>query len=307
MTVARLTTRIKAALPWVQRAFLALAIGAIGAYLALHWRQLRQAFTPELVPHSLLAISAFVVCHFAIIAFCYGVQRAVGVERSFARTLSSYLRRLPARYIPGGIWHSAARYLDIRIEQDLPAQRLARLFLLEIGVAAASGFVVGGGGAMSMHAWVARFQPYAVVMLGCGLLALLVLAVLVARGGGKVRWLALAGTAMAVTWVIAGLGFAQLALSVFGMPGQCNVEDVAATQVAAASLGYVAIFAPQGWGVTEATFAVLTTCMVALPQVLLAFVLFRMCSLVADLAAFAGGFIGERWIRYLQDRRLNGA
>lgn len=295
--MARLAARIKVALPWVQRAFLTLAIIAIGVYLALHWRQLRQAFTPELVPHSLLAISAFVVSHFAMIVFCYGVQRATDVDRSFTRTLSSYLRRLPARYIPGGIWHSAARYLDIRIEQEIPPQRLARLFLFEISVAAACGFIVGGGGTMLMRAWVARFQPYSIAMLGCGLLVLLVLSVLVARGREHIRWLALASVAVATTWCIAGLAFAQLAGSVFGTLDQCSIGSVAATHVASASLGYVAIFAPQGWGVAEAAFAALTTCSVALPRVLLAFVLFRMCSLVADLVAFSGGLFGERWIR----------
>jgi uncharacterized membrane protein YbhN (UPF0104 family) len=49
----------------------------------------------------------------------------------------------------------------------------------------------------------------------------------------------------------------------------------------------VAIFAPQGWGVAETSFALLNPCGIAVPSAVAAFLLYRLSAIFGDLLSYA--------------------
>lgn len=286
-----------------QRVFLALALGGIATYLYLHRAQLSGMMRADLAMHGLLSVAVFLVLHPVIVASFYAVQRVLGVPRTYQATLSSYLTRLPTRYIPGGIWHSASRYLDVKLEHNAATPLLARIFLLESMVFVSVGLIIGGIWNISLASSLAPDTWLVLAMLVCGGVSALVL-VLVVRwmyGMAGVRWLLIALAPMLVVWPAAALSFAQLASPILGVQPSCELASLAGTHVTAANMGYIAIFAPQGWGVTELAFVVLSPCELPPSRVLVSFLAFRLCSLIADTSASGGWLLWQRYRRHAVD------
>jgi hypothetical protein len=273
-----------------QRLFLAVALVAIAAYLVRHRGELANVPWPALLdvlaPVLLLQVAAHVVLALAF----HWVARAAGIERALPAAVGSYFRRIPARYIPGGIWHTASRYLDLHVEQRASKATLARVALVEIALVATAGFLVAllagwlfkgsvGGGTR-----LAVFQGLAVV----GGAAAITLLLPAGRRVAALAWLLGALALIALAWSLAGATFALVAGA---LAGGCAPTSLAATYVASASVGYVALFAPQGWGVSELAFDYLLPCALDLALVLLGFVVFRVIGIGSDLLAVGGWWL----------------
>jgi hypothetical protein len=89
---------------------------------------------------------------------------------------------------------------------------------------------------------------------------------------------------IALAWILAGTTFALVAGA---LAGTCAPASLATSYVASASLGYVAVFAPQGWGISELALHLLLPCALDLALVLLSFLVFRVIGIGSDLLAVA--------------------
>jgi hypothetical protein len=274
----------------VQRLFLALALAAIATYLVRHRDELAGVPWPSLLGVLAPVLVLQVIAHGVLALAFHWVARSVGIERAPAAAFGSYFRRIPARYIPGGVWHTAARYLDLHVEQRTGKAMLARLAIVEVVLVATAGFLVAllAGvlltGSVNGGARLLALQGLAVVAGAAAIAVLMPSGRRLAAGA----WLSGALLLIALAWLLAGTTFA---LVTGALVGGCEPTSLASTYLSAATVGYVAIFAPQGWGVSELAFDYLLPCAVDLALVLLGFVVFRVIGIGSDLLAFAGWWL----------------
>lgn len=183
------------------------------------------------------------------------VLGACGSEVTWWQAFSTHARRLPARYAPGGIWHTVGRVMDYH-EQGVRPRHLAAFVLLENGLAAAVALAIGGA-----VVFITRGQDALGIIAGLsslgGLTALpVVWLVLNARILQRPDRLSLPAYSlgigvMAVVWVGAAIAF-LLYLNAFpsSTEGHSQVE-IGGIYLFSWGIGFLSIFAPQGIGVFE--------------------------------------------------------
>lgn len=283
--------RWRQVLRWVQRAFLVAAVMCIGGYLSQHWAAVKQLYQSASVP--LLAVAAiWLALLHPLAAFAlWRVQIVLGIERVYFRTLSSYVNRLPARFIPGGIWHSLARYADIHDEIQTSSGQLTRLLLADMVAIATGGALASGLLGLALFDGGAPATRLAIFMLACGVVGCLVPVLFFPnqhRCSRMVQWVVAVFT-LGLVWMGVGVAFMVVAKAFGGPFLPCTSAALVTTYTTAASVGNFAVFAPQGWGVTDAVFAFLRPCPIQLATLLSAILALRLVTMAADLATWSIG------------------
>lgn len=270
--------------------FAVIAIAAIVAYLIGNHDAVEDLFSNAEPWPILLSIGVMTLVHLVAASGFHYTHVGLGTQRPFLQTLGSYLLRLPARYIPGGVWHALARYMDIHAQQALPKKAFAAMFVVEASLIGVAGLAIAG---ISSAIWSdSGDRLHSVGMFAFAaaatLLAGLILCLRLFRIRLRIRSSIAAGLLFGSTWVVIGVGFAIYAKAFTGSDfGACPFELLGSAYELAASLGYVAIFAPQGWGVTELAFANLGACNSSPAAGVAAIAGFRLVSLVSDVLAYA--------------------
>ena len=128
---------------WVKTLFTPVAITFL-AYFCWQARDtlgvlLRQA------SWSMLFIAAFVwmLLHLLTPFMAVAVLNGSGSSVSWRQAFATHASRLPARYVPGGVWHTVGRVMDYH-EQGVKPRHLTAFVVLENGLAAAFTLAVGG-------------------------------------------------------------------------------------------------------------------------------------------------------------------
>ncbi|CAN5619530.1 lysylphosphatidylglycerol synthase domain-containing protein [soil metagenome] len=275
-------------------AYLVLAVLALG-WLVFTRRgdigRLVQGARPALVAAAL----GFSTLQLLLNAAFWGLGlRALGQPVAYGAVLSSSCRSLLARYLPGSVWYAVGRSA-LLAREGVPKRALGVVAVLESGLSIVVGFALGvglllgtgriPGGAGWVTAWcvvlVAACSPPA-VNAGLRLVA--------RRRGGealRVSWGAFCAllACQALFWVVAAACFAAY-VHAFPALDLRPVVEVAGSFMVAWVIGFLAIFAPQGLGVFEATVTGLITDR-ALASAAVVVAGFRVVSLVRDIIALA--------------------
>lgn len=289
--------RWRHALRWLQRTFFVIAIFCIGGYLALHRHAVIGLYQTAYVPLLIVAAAGLALLHTVTVFALWRVQLLLYIDWGYLRTLSSYVNRLPARFIPGGIWHSFARYADIRGGTLTPSGRLARLLVTELVAVATGAAIASGVLGLVVFLGGTPANRLAISMLVGGLIGCFA-STLFAPKPQRWRWLrgwSVAVFSLALSWGGVGIAFTLVAHALGGYFVACPSPELAATYTTAASVGNFAVFAPQGWGVTDMVFALLRPCPIPLPTLLSTILAFRLVTMVADLSTWA---IGRAWAKW---------
>lgn len=278
-----------------QRVFLVVALAAIVGFLVLHREELAQMLTPAVLARCAACALVLALIHPLIATAFFLLQRHLGIRVDFATSLGIYMRRIPARYLPGGIWHSAARYADMKFDAGVGGAALRRLFLAEVGLVATTGLIASGAGVWATQAG-SRAYGFAAAQLALGVVVALAVLFLLRRSA--LRSLVTAAAMYVLIWCAAAGAFVLIAdaLAAANTP-DCGAAAIGASYLIAAVQGYLAVFAPQGWGVAETSFAVLNACGIALPTVLGAFVLFRLSAIVGDIIGYVAWALLARYFQ----------
>lgn len=204
-------------------------------------------------PWLIAACLLWAVLHALAPVFSWIVLRADGIAVGYPELLRVHVQRLPARYLPGGIWHTVTRMLDLSAS-GIERVALARLVVLEntlpLAVAAALGgfFICLANGP--------RMSGLAAILAGLAVLALAHF-VLTRRGLHLQRalpwscYLQLLAL-MTVYWLLAASAFDCYWQAFSAARAPVGAFEIFGIYLLAWSVGFVAIFAPQGLGVFEA-------------------------------------------------------
>ncbi len=280
-------SRIRKALALAKALFTPVALAFIAYFAWTHREFLGQAVSTARGWRLLAAVGLWSGIQLLSALFAKLALGGAGVAVPYAAALAIHGRRMPARYIPGGVWHTVGRVLDYRALGAGPRQ-LGLFVFLENVLMPAAAFLMGG-------ALVWRFHPSAgwasagAAGAGVGAILLLAAPVIANRailpGLSPPRALAMAGLS-ALFWTLAATAFFLYVSAFPGAGIHGSFLQVAGTYLFSWALGFITLFAPQGIGVFEAVAGDMLTGPAALGGLAALVAGFRLVVLCADLLVF---------------------
>jgi len=286
MLIATAWTRpVKRVFAWIAVAAMAYAIWRSHAFLAGAWSQAS-------VAGLLAAVLAWTTTHFVSPGFTLLV---LGRDHpiDYRTALGVHALRLPAKYLPGGIWHMVGRVVDFR---SLGHQRPALVDFVLLENLVAAGFALGAGATLL---WAAGAVPrWSTALGGLASMAWLGLALVpwglrfVTRSGRDfppARYLQLLLLACGF-WLLASTAFVLFVRAFGGATLQASLPALYGTYLLSWGAGFVAFFAPQGIGVFEFVSGKLLEGQLELAQAVALIASFRVIALAGDFLAWAIAF-----------------
>ncbi|HEY1367023.1 MAG TPA: lysylphosphatidylglycerol synthase domain-containing protein [Gaiellaceae bacterium] len=302
--------RIKAWVAWFQRhRTLSLALQAVAAVVFLGflvwavrgtWREagdrLRDA-NPLDFGIACIGLAAY------YLLFVVGWMRilgAWGIRMPYPAALRAEMVSMLAKYIPGGVWTPAARVVAARRAGVTDAALVTASMLVEAGLSAVAGIVVF----VISLAWMDDVNAPLAPLLAFGVLvsALLhprIFQPLAARVVRKLGYPPLPPLPMTTmlfllvfysfTWLVGGAALLFLIRSVGGNPGPESIAFLGGVAAVGAIVAVLAVFAPSGLGVREASMYGLLLAVASPAAALGATVLNRIAITVVEIALLVVG------------------
>lgn len=295
--VARL--RELAASPWLpllRRGFipLALAFLAYSAYFASD--HLRPLLAVVSVPHLLLACMLWSLAQWAGPLASVAMVRILDIRLGYRELALISVLRLPAKYLPGGIWQSVARFaayqrLAIKNSDSMTILIVEHMFALGVSVALGASLLL-----WATHS--VNTSRIAAGLLVLSIIGLLLPSVWLQRNQGRTRgiffWVLKLMLSACFFWALAAASFCVYWLGVFGNEA-ADLRLVGSCYLLSWAAGFVVIFAPQGLGVFEWVAANLMSSTQPLSVVVTAVAGFRMITIIGDLATWSLGVALSRY------------
>jgi hypothetical protein len=249
-----------------------------------------------------LALAVAIVAAYYVV-FVLGWMRilaAYGIHIPYRVALQSEMLSMLAKYVPGGVWTPTARVVALRRFGVRETPVVLASILLEAGLSAVAGvivFVVGLaiiGGADAPLIPLAAFGVLVSILLYPPVFAKLASRLLRPFGASAVAPLP-ARTALeligfyALTWPLGGAGLFFMLRAVGGDPSFSSIPFLGGTAAVGAIVAVLAIFAPSGLGVREASMYGLLLAVVAEAVALGAIVINRLTITVVEAALLLVG------------------
>jgi glycosyltransferase 2 family protein len=227
---------------------------------------------------------------------------SLGSTMTYTNLLNIYISRLPARYLPGGIWHTVGRLYDYRAF-GISRKQVTILALIDTFFPCLITFFLGGG-----YLWFAgekgilsSIEGIAALISCCTLLSIPFL----------VKWrlsslwvnnfnfhYSLLILISLFFWMLASIAFLFYYSSVSFFIHQMPLPHVAATYIFSWGIGYISVFAPQGIGVFEFVAGALMELPMTLGGAVAFLAGFRIVAFTAD---------GLVWLLYRFFKKFTGA
>lgn len=233
------------------------------------------------------AVVIWATLHLLSPIFTVIVLRSFGARVQYRDALGIHVRRLPAKYLPGGIWHTVSRVMDLH-QLGVSRRHLAALVVLENVLPVALALVLGGGFLLLSG----QETLIAQTCIGIGLVLLglapflLKHASLLGAGYRFDRALLAAAAITTLFWLIAATAFATYWTSFPDTQSHAGLANIYAAYLLGWACGFIAIFAPQGLGVFESVASLLLRGMLPFAGIAVLVAGFRVAILIADAGAY---------------------
>ena len=286
----------------VQLVVVAVVFAALGYGLRDVWRdaapRLRDADPVDFA----IALGVVAVYYLVFVLGWIRILAAYGISVPYRVALQAEMLSMLAKYVPGGVWTPAARVLALRRLGYGDTPVVLATILLEAGLSALAGvgvFVVGLaiiGGAAAPLVPILAFAALVGVLLHPRVFSPVAKRLLKPFGAEDVRPLP-TRTAFellafyALTWPLGGIGLFFLLRSVGGSPGVETIPYLGGASAVGAIVAVLAVFAPSGLGVREASMYGLVIAVVSEAVALGAMVLNRLAITVVEAALLLVGVV----------------
>jgi len=204
---------------------------------------------------------------------------------SYPCLLGIYISRLPARYLPGGVWHTVGRLADYH-HHGIGKKQLTLLAVIETFLPAFITFFIGGG-----YLWLSGaasfIKPIEGILALTSFFLLLTCPLLLnyipkEQPEEKYVYYFQLILASGLFWIIASISFVFYYSSLSLNLPKNSLATIAATYIFSWGIGYVSIFAPQGIGIFELVAGKLLTLPMNLGGAIAFLAGFRIVVLLAD-------------------------
>ncbi len=282
------TQKISMLLKWPKRIFTPLAFG----FLIYFGWQSREILTTVIANAQLkflsIAVLMWMMAHFVAPICTLMALKTCGSSVFYSFAFKSHVNRLPARYLPGGIWHTVGRVVDFH-NHGIKHPYITGLFLLENILALGIGFALGGSWVWyfrGIHDIWGQIAAFATVSSVIGLLltpTILNWQVLKPVSKVSYRYYIQSLGIYIIAWLVLALAFICY-LSAFSLIfGNVSLLEVGATYLFSWSIGFIAVFAPQGIGIFEIVAGHILTVPLSLGSIATLIAGFRVVSFIADV------------------------
>jgi hypothetical protein len=274
-------------LKWAKRIFTPLALGFL-IYFGWQSRAILATVLANAQPYFLiLAVLLFIMVHFVAPASVVMILKACGSSISYEFALKTHINRLPARYLPGGIWHTVGRTMDF-YQHGIKPVHLTAFVLLENIFSVGVAFILGGGCVWYFRGITDIWGKIALVGGICSVLGLSLAPSILNWQVLKVYriryrfYLQTIGIYIPI-WFLMALAFIAY-LSAFPLTlEERSMLEVGGTYIFSWGIGFIAIFAPQGIGVFEVVAGNMLTASLSLGGIATLIAGFRVVALIADI------------------------
>jgi glycosyltransferase 2 family protein len=265
---------------------IAVAFLAVAGYMS-------RSVIVDIVSHARLApifltVALCTLLHPLTALFTWMALRASDRAVPYMVLLRIQIARLPARYLPGGIWQTVSRMMDLhRYGVDKP--RLAALVVSENLAPLASALTLGGA-SLYVSGYAPLFIPLLCIVLGLALMAVVPLALsfklLLRRGRFKPSYYVAGVGVTWCFWAVASCAFTSYWHAFPFYHAGNSIFKIAGVYLIGWSAGFVAIFAPQGIGVFETATGFLLHDEMPTGEVTAIMLGFRAAVLIADMLLY---------------------
>lgn len=277
---------------WGKRIFAPLALVFIGTTIWNSRINLAALLTECSFYHISAAIFIWILLHFFAPYLFHIVLGACGSSVSYKKAMNIHISRLPAKYLPGGIWHTVARVSDL-YDYEVKPRHLATLVFLENTLAVGVTFTFGGL-ILTCNTQDGIMKYFFLISAVCGVLLLFLNPILVNRFILKQtarlalpQYVVTMGIA-SLLWIAASTAFLFYFSGVMGAQNNESFIVLAGTYMFSWGVGFIAFFAPQGIGVFEAVAAYTMHSDQGFCKIVTVIAGYRLVILVADLTTWAG-------------------
>ena len=240
----------------------------------------------------LSSIALWSSIHFIAPIFTQLFFKSCHYHISYADAFKIHASRLPAKYIPGGVWHSVARISDYHTH-GLKHKQIGFYLLSENIVSLSVSLTLGGicvsGLTHISPAWVLLSQS----AIATGLIIIFLLPVLISKQlvsrpqNLSITHYISANLSLYFFWIVAALSFTQFLSAFPVISTDISPIDIGGIYIFSWGIGFLALFAPQGLGVSEYIASQLLTTDIAVNSFLVLLVSFRIIILVSDTFIWA--------------------
>jgi hypothetical protein len=279
-------------LRYIKPAFLIVAVAAL-AWFAWQSRDLLLEILRDARPcYLFVSVLVWILMNLVAAAFASLVFRALGAPLTLPDAARIHVSNLPARYLPGGIWHTVGRAADYRAA-GIGAKSISLFVLLENVLAVCVAFILSG----VLLAVTRSNDDWTLVALtaafGAGVVLLLLPLILsrVAKSSDQQPALPTLLSLVVLTivsWSIAATAFVIYVSAFPGVAATPAPLEIAGGYLFSWGVGFIAIFAPQGIGVFEVVAADLLRGTAPLMGIAALLAGFRLVILAADALAWVG-------------------
>jgi len=294
-TLERMRPLLRHTLTWARRLFLPLALGfiAYSAYRASG--SLRPLLASIAVPNLALACVCWFVAQWSGPLSTTALARVFGIPLGYRKLASISILRIPAKYLPGGIWQSVARFTAYREHAVKGSDSFAILLIEHVLALGISTFLGSLLMFASQGAPLSREIALGLMTVGLALLVLPTVWMTRSRPAQQISGTAMlmAITAVILFWCVAGTAFLLYWSALFRLP-LAETSTVLSGYLLSWAAGFAAVFAPQGVGVFEWTAAHLLPARLPLSVTVTALAGFRIVTIIGDLLAWMLGLVMQR-------------
>ena len=251
------SSSLRVVLRWIKCLFTPLALCM---FVYVGW-QSHTTFS-VLLEHSNLYSIAFAMLALLAVQFVAPIVavlilKSCGQYFTYSYVLDMYIKRLPARYIPGGIWHTAGRLADL-YAQGVRPWVLTLFTILENAISASMAFVLGGGSILYVHGLKDVWGKSACVLLISGACILVIISIFLPmyftkmKGGkfGLLYYFQSISIYIGI-WTMMSSAFYFYSMSFPSFFDGISFYEIGGAYLFSWSIGFISVFSPQGIGVFE--------------------------------------------------------
>ncbi|MCH9694531.1 MAG: hypothetical protein K0U72_08485 [Gammaproteobacteria bacterium] len=239
----------------------------------------------------LLAATTWALLHLLTPLLAVVVLNGSGAQVSWKQAFATHASRLPARYVPGGVWHTVGRVMDYH-DQGVKPRQLTTFVILENGLAAAFTLAVGGAIVCALRGsdTVGAIAGLASAAAAVGLLAMYFVInkkVLQAPNALSATSYMTSLLITAAFWAGATIAFLIYLHAFPAATGDYTSVEMGGIYLFSWGVGFAAVFAPQGIGVFELVASELMRGPIGLMGLAALIAGFRVVVGVADLCVWS--------------------
>lgn len=286
--IITLKERALQAARWSRFLFTPVAILAVVYFFVKNYADIIQIVSTADLALLLTSTILWCVVNISLPVVTYKLLKPGNHGLTLTRITSIHLSRLPAKYIPGGIWHTAARSVDYA-RDGVGGRQLFNVLALEHLMALVITAGIGGAG-VYFYSGTSYWSSSGLVACLFALVALLIGIVFIAlkeHDNRHIYYLQAFFTHM-VTWLIASFSFLAYYHAFEFNDAVNNTVYISTSYMFAWSLGFLSFFTPQGFGVFEVVITDLLIGQSALSTAAFVFIGFRVSILFSDMLMYLG-------------------